>query len=170
MPKSGVYGEDTKKAKPYSEKGDTSKDSPVGSSDKGDRKLGRDRSRSPQPPKMSVFTEDLSKQSWLSFISKYERIATRRKWTAQKKLDHLYNYLSETALEYANRCEGQNDYTQLRAELAPRFDLGIPWWLLGRNSIPFVKSWMRGWRYFCRGICPSVWMGFHRRTQSFCNM
>ena len=97
---------------------------------------------------MSVFTRDPNKQSWLSFISKFESISMLRKWTAKKRLDQLYNCLSETPLEYANRCEGQNNDAQLRAELAPRFDLGIPWWLLGRNYIPFVKSRMRGWRYF----------------------
>ena len=56
MQKGGVYGKDSKKAEPYSEKGDASMDTPVDSSDKGGHKLGRDRSRSPQPPKMSVFT------------------------------------------------------------------------------------------------------------------
>ena len=123
MPKSGVYGKDFKKAEPHSKKGEVSKDPPIDCSDKGGHKVDRDRSRSPQPPKMSVFTGDPNKQSWLSFISKFERIAQRRKWTAQKRLDRLFDCLSETALEYANRCEGQNDYVQLRAELARRFDL-----------------------------------------------
>ena len=146
-------------------------DSPIDSSDKGGHKLDRDRSRSPQPLKMPVFTGDLNKQSWLSFISKFERIAMRRKWTAQMRLDQLiYNCLSETALEYANMCEGQNDFAQLRAELAPIFDLGIPWWMLDRNCIPFVKKQDEGLEVFCRGICPSVCMGFHRQTQSLCNM
>ena len=35
----------------------------------------------------------------------------------------VFDCLSETAPENANRCECQNDYAQLRAELARRFDL-----------------------------------------------
>ena len=42
---------------------------------------------------------------------------------AQKRLDRLFDCHSETALEHANRCKGQNDYMQLMAELARRFDL-----------------------------------------------
>ena len=79
MPKSGVYGKDFEKAEANSKKGEASKDPPIDSSDKGGHKVDRDRSRSPQPPKMSVFTGDRNKQSWLSFISKFERIAQRRK-------------------------------------------------------------------------------------------
>ena len=123
MPKSGVYGKDYKKVELHSKKGEASKDPPIDTSDKGGHKVDRDRSRSPKPLKMSVFSGDPNKQSWLSFISKFERIAQRRKWTSQKRLDRLLDCLSETALEYANRCKGQNDYVQLRAELARRFDL-----------------------------------------------
>ena len=36
----------------------------------------------------------------------------------------VFDCLSETAPENANRCECQNDYAQLRAELARRFDPG----------------------------------------------
>ena len=38
-------------------------------------------------------------------------------------LDRLYGCLSETAIEFANRCEDKEDYVQLRTELARRFDL-----------------------------------------------
>ena len=123
MPKSGVYGKDFKKEEQHSKKGEASKDSPIYILDKGGHKLDRDGSRSPQPPKISVFTGDPNKQSWLSFISMFERVAQRRKWMAQKRLDWLFDCLSETALEHANRCKGQNEYVQLMAELARRFDL-----------------------------------------------
>ena len=43
MQKGGVYGKDSKKGEPYSEKGDASKDSPFDSSDKGGHKLDWDR-------------------------------------------------------------------------------------------------------------------------------
>ena len=82
---------------------------------------------------MSVFIGDPNKQSWLSFISKFERIAIRRSWTAQKRLDHLYDCLSETALEYESRCEGRDDYMQPRAELARRFERQDTPMALGRN-------------------------------------
>ena len=62
MPKSGVYGKDFKKAEPHSKKGEASKDSSIDTSDKGGHKLDRNRSRSPQPPKLLVFTGDPNKQ------------------------------------------------------------------------------------------------------------
>ena len=103
-------------------------------------------------------------------ISKFERIAQRRKWTAQKRLDRLFDCLSETALEYANRCQGQNDYMQLRAELARRFDLRDTPVAAGQKLHTIPQKEDEGLEVFCSGFCQSVWMAFHRLTQSLCSM
>ena len=82
-----------------------------------------DRSVSPLPPKMEVFSGDPKGLTWSSFISKFDRIAKRRNWTKRKRLDRLFDCLSEKALEYANRSEGRNSYRKLKKELGLRFDL-----------------------------------------------
>ena len=62
-------GRTPKKAEPYSKKkGEAPTYPPIDGSDKVGHKLDRDRSRSPQTPKMPVFTGDPKKQSWLSLI------------------------------------------------------------------------------------------------------
>ena len=82
-----------------------------------------DRSVSLLPPKMEVFSGDPKGLTWSSFISKFDRIAKRRDWTKRKRLDRLFDCLSEKTLEYANRSEGRNSYRKLKKELGLRFDL-----------------------------------------------
>ena len=59
-------------------------------------------SRSPVPQKLQFFTGDPMKMSWRGFISKFNRVASWRGWSDQKKLDRLFDCLNYKALEYAN--------------------------------------------------------------------
>lgn len=115
IPKSGIYG------RPI-DAGDTN-ELVVRTDGRSGPVPQRNRSRSPLPPKVHYFSGDPEKESWRSFIFKLERLADRRGWDNQKKLDWLFDCLSDTALEYANRCEGKGDYDSLKAELQQRFDL-----------------------------------------------
>ena len=80
-------------------------------------------SNSPPPPRLQLFSGDSAGQSWSSFIMKFDRIATRKGWTDQKKLDRLYDCLTEKALEYTARSDNKDNYNGLKQELALRFDL-----------------------------------------------
>ena len=85
-------------------------------------------------------------------------------------LDRLYGCLSETAIEFANRCEDKEDYVQLRTELARRFDL-CDTLVATRQSLQTIhQKEDEGLRYFCKDFCPSVWIAFHRWTLSLCSM
>ena len=79
-------------------------------------------SRSPAPPKMERFSGDPTKLSWTSFMARFVRTAERRGWSERKKMDRLFDCLSEKALEYANRSKAET-YEALRRELDLRFDL-----------------------------------------------
>ena len=81
-----------------------------------------DRSLSPFPPKLQSFTGDPTRGSWSSFSIKFERIAERHKWSENKKLDRLFSYLMEKALEYAVKCKNNKSYENLNGELKLRFD------------------------------------------------
>lgn len=80
----------------------------------------RDRSRSPQPPKMPVFTGK-SDLSWESFIYQFERTASRRNWDETKKACRLLDCLSDVELEYAHRVSTREGYGTLRKLLKRRF-------------------------------------------------
>ncbi|MCG8044734.1 MAG: hypothetical protein N0E48_03455 [Candidatus Thiodiazotropha endolucinida] len=80
-------------------------------------------SPSPAPPKMERFSGDPSKLSWNAFIAKFSRTAIRRDWSEDKKLDRLFDCLTDKALEYANRSVNRDDYNELKKELALRFDM-----------------------------------------------
>ena len=82
-----------------------------------------DRSLSPLPPKLPVFSGEPKSTSWQSFIAKFDRIASRKKWSKDKKLYRLFDCLSEKALEYAERAEEKNDYEKLKKELSLRFNI-----------------------------------------------
>ena len=56
----------------------------------------------------------------------------KEKLDSPEEVDHLYDCLSETALEYASSCEGRDDHMQTRAELS-RFDRQDMPLALGRN-------------------------------------
>ena len=74
----------------------------------------KDRSRSPQPPKMELFFGDPSRDStWSAFLAKFERQAKQGEWSEQKMLYRLFDCLSGTALEFANKCAGNDNYTAL---------------------------------------------------------
>ena len=82
-----------------------------------------DKSLSLLPPKMEIFRGDSKGPTSLSFITKFHRIAKRRRWSKRKRLDRLFDCLAETALEYANKSKGRTSYSQLTKELGLRFDL-----------------------------------------------
>ena len=81
------------------------------------------RSRSPAVPKMPTFSGHVSSISWHNFREKFERTANHYQWSDDKKLDRLFDCLSETALEYANRSEDRDNYRHLVGDLGVRFDL-----------------------------------------------
>ena len=96
------------------------------SSDDESSSSDSDRSLSPLPPKMEVFRGDSKGPTWLSFITKFHRIAKRRGWSKRKRLDRLFDCLAETALEYASKSKGRHSYRELKKELDLRFDLREP--------------------------------------------
>jgi len=80
----------------------------------------RDRSRSPPPQKMPIFTGkgDLT---WESFIYRFERTASRRCWDEAKKTSRLFVCLSDGALEFGRRAGSDRSYEELRRLLKHRF-------------------------------------------------
>ena len=54
---------------------------------------------------------------------KFDRIAERKGWSDYKKLDRLYDCLTDKALEYAARSDNKDNYDRLTQELALRFVL-----------------------------------------------
>ena len=80
-------------------------------------------SQSPRPQKLQLFSGDPSGISWLSFIMKFDRISQRRGWSEDKKLDRLYDCLTDKALKYAARSDNRDNFAALKSELALRFDL-----------------------------------------------
>ena len=54
---------------------------------------------------------------------KFDRIAKRKGWSDDKKLDRLYDCLTDKALDYAARSDNKDNYDRLTQELALRFDL-----------------------------------------------
>ena len=54
---------------------------------------------------------------------KFDRISQRRGWSEDKKLDRLYDCLTDKALEYAARSDNRDNFAALKGELALRFDL-----------------------------------------------
>ena len=100
---------------------------------------GSDRSLSPLPPKMEVFSGDSKGPTWLSFITKFHRIARRRRWSKRKRLDRLFDCLAETALEFAVKSRGRHSYKELKKELGLRFDLREPP-VAARQSLHVMKQ------------------------------
>ena len=82
----------------------------------------RDRSRSPAPPRMELFSGDPKKMTWSSFITRFGMVADRRDWDGDKRLDRLFNCLTGTALEFANSSKSADCYNRLIEELELRFD------------------------------------------------
>ena len=82
-----------------------------------------DRSLSPLPPKLQIFSGDPTKGRWSSFIMQFERIAIRHGWSEAKKLDRLLSCLTEKALEFAFKCKMNNSFQELKNQLKLRFDL-----------------------------------------------
>lgn len=80
----------------------------------------RDRSRSPQLPKMQVFT-GRGFLTWEAFIYQFERTAGRRQWENRKKVCRLLDCLADVALEYARKVNIDDDYKALRKALKQRF-------------------------------------------------
>ena len=54
---------------------------------------------------------------------KFDRISQRRGWSEDKKLDRLYDCLTDKALEYAARSDNRDNFAALKGELALHFDL-----------------------------------------------
>ena len=61
-----------------------------------------DRSLSPLPSKLQIFSGDPTKGRWSSFIMQFERIAIRHGWSEAKKLDRLLSCLTEKALNLSD--------------------------------------------------------------------
>ncbi|CAC5420968.1 unnamed protein product [Mytilus coruscus] len=80
----------------------------------------RERSKSPQLPKMPVFT-GFGNLSWEAFVYQFERTASRRNWDDAKKTCRFLDYLSEVALEYARRSH-ISKYDELRKYMKRRFN------------------------------------------------
>lgn len=80
----------------------------------------RDRSRSPQLPKMQVFNGRGS-LTWEAFIYQFERTAGRRQWLDRKKVCRLLDCLTDVALEYARKVNIGDDYKALRKAMKQRF-------------------------------------------------
>jgi hypothetical protein len=78
----------------------------------------RPQSRSPMGPKMASFS---GTESWESFIFQFERLAKRRAWGKDKKLDRIIDCLRDKALEYARRSKACNSYSKLVSRLEKRF-------------------------------------------------
>ncbi|CAC5389355.1 unnamed protein product [Mytilus coruscus] len=79
----------------------------------------RERSKSPQLPKMPVFTGS-GNLSWEAFVYQFERTASRRNWDDAKKTCRFLDCLSEVALEYARRSH-ISKYDELRKYMKRRF-------------------------------------------------
>ncbi|CAG2243160.1 unnamed protein product [Mytilus edulis] len=79
----------------------------------------RERSKSPQLPKMPVFTGS-GNLSWEAFVYQFERTANRRNWDDAKKTCRFLDCLSEVALEYARRSHISR-YDDLRKYMKRRF-------------------------------------------------
>jgi hypothetical protein len=86
-------------------------------------KKHRNRSHSPPMPKMPSFSGKSGSITWRNFHDKFERTADRRNWGKTKRLDKLFDCLSETALEYALKSEYRHRYQPLIKDLKVRFDL-----------------------------------------------
>ncbi|CAC5420007.1 unnamed protein product [Mytilus coruscus] len=80
----------------------------------------RDRSRSPQLPKMQIFNGRGS-ITWEAFIYQFERTAGRRQWVNRKKVCRLLDCLADVALEYARKVNTDDDSKALRKALKQRF-------------------------------------------------
>ena len=73
---------------------------------------------------MEIFYGDPAGNSpWSAFIAKFETQASRSKWSDKRKLERLYDCLSGTALEFANKCVGKDQFEALKKELGQQFDL-----------------------------------------------
>ena len=58
---------------------------------------------------------------------------------SEKKNDRLFNCLSGTALEFANKCAGKAHFASLVKELGQRFDLKDPP-LVARQNLHAIKT------------------------------
>ena len=64
---------------------------------------------------MENFYGDPARDSpWSAFIAKFERQASRSEWSDKRKQDRLYDCLSGTALEFANKCIGKDQFEALK--------------------------------------------------------
>ena len=82
-----------------------------------------DTSQSPKPQKLQLFSGNPTGISWSYFIMTSDRLALRRGWSDEKKIDRLYDCLTDKALEYASRSDNKDNFSELKKELAFRFDL-----------------------------------------------
>ena len=75
-----------------------------------------------------------------AYLAKFERLAERCEWSEAKKLYRLFDCLSGTALEFANKCAGRDSYDTLIKELGQRFDLkDTP--LAARNNLYAMEQY-----------------------------
>ena len=99
----------------------------------------RQRSKSPQGPRMQTFSGAPNTLKFDVFMGKFYRVANRRGWNQEKRLDRLFDCLTDQALEYANRSHACANFEALVADMAVRFDFrDEP--LAARQKIAMVKQ------------------------------
>ena len=81
----------------------------------------RAKSKSPQPPKMPLFSGS-GKPTFEAFMYQFERTAGRKGWTGETKTCKLLDCLTDSALEYTRKVHNTSvEYNVLRADLRRRF-------------------------------------------------
>ena len=108
-----------------------------------------------------MFSGSPSGSSWQSFIAKFDRIATRKKWSDDKKLYRLFDCLSKKALEYAERDEEKDNYDKLKKELGLRFNIkDAP--VAARQKLHVIKQTEEeGLEEFLQRVLTTAMDGFH---------
>ena len=80
----------------------------------------RSKSKSPQPPKMPMFSGS-GKPTFEAFIYQFERTAGRNGWTGETKTCKLLDCLTDSALEYTRKAHNTSvEYNVLRADFKRR--------------------------------------------------
>jgi hypothetical protein len=77
----------------------------------------RAKSKSPQPPKMPLFSGS-GKPTFEAFMYQFERTEGRKGWTGETKTCKLLDCLTDSALEYTRKVHNTSvEYNVLRADL-----------------------------------------------------
>ena len=105
------------------------------SSDDDRREYHRCR-RSPQPPKLTIFSGG---KNWDSFIYQLERVGDRFDWSTRNRAERLVDCLSGEALDYVRELHLENDYRRMKRKLGKRFGIkDAP--ITVRRQLQFIKQ------------------------------